>query len=302
MSDFTYAYLVSVEHSGSTLMACLADGHPRISSVGEFGTPFRPTNKCCCGVTFGECDLYNRWQKEAAAEGLDLTIGSLDINLAPGPGDGRRADLFYHLFPNRALDRMRDLLFPPSSALSRHARDAVERSERLARILCRMEGTDVFFDTTKNPLQVRFLARYLRAPLKVVCMIRDGRGVMNSLIEKEKYPPDKAIAVWLWGIRQLERLQRYVPPQDLRVYRLEDFCGTPAEHLKDLFGFLGVDEGVTPDCSDPSRRHVIGNRMRLSFTGEIRKEEGWRERLPPELIRMFEDRAGAVNRGLGYGD
>lgn len=48
--EMTYVYLQSVEHSGSTLIACLVDAHPEVTGVGEFGTPFSPQGNCSCGA------------------------------------------------------------------------------------------------------------------------------------------------------------------------------------------------------------------------------------------------------------
>lgn len=301
-AGMTYVYLHSVEHSGSTLIACLVGAHPEVSGVGEFGTPFSPDGNCSCGATYAACGFWSAWIEEARAQGVDFALGRPGINLLPAPGGGRREDLFYHLFPSGALDRARDLLFPAGSPLARRARAAVDKSERLARILCDMEGSRVFFDSTKNSLQIPFLARHLTSPLKVVSLVRDGRGVMNSLIEKEKYTPEQAVAAWMWGNRNLQRAERYVAPAHLFRVRLEDLCREPEATLRALFHFLEVDPDVRLDYADRSRRHIVGNRMRHVFTGEIRSDESWRGKLSPELLALFERRAGALNRSLGYTD
>jgi hypothetical protein len=93
-----------------------------------------------------------------------------------------------------------------------------------------------------------------------------------------------------------------VPPSQRFRVRLEDLCRRPEETVRDLFRFLEVDPDVKPDYADRTHRHIVGNRMRHAFTGEIRSDESWRAKLSPELLELFERRAGALNRTLGYTD
>jgi len=126
--------------------------------------------------------------------------------------------------------------------------------------------------------------------------------VVNSLIEREHYSAEEAIRIWLWGLRNLERVEKKLPPEQVFSMRMEDLCRAPGETVNALCRFLGVAEGLSLDYTDLSQRHVVGNTMRLKFDGTVRHDEGWRRRLAPEHLALFEARAGAVNRRLGYGD
>jgi hypothetical protein len=189
---------------------------------------------------------------------------------------------------------------------SRHrqrTREAIDKSAQLARILCRMENTDVFLDTTKNPYQVRFLAEYGRGiRLKLICLVRDGRAVVNSLMEKERKTPERAINGWLWCNGMIDRAARYLPAADVFRLKHEDLCKNPKAILADLCSFLGIESDVLYENADKSNRHIIGNFMRNSFNGEIRLDESWRKKLAPDLLRLFERRAGWVNRRCGYSE
>ena len=95
-----------------------------------------------------------------------------------------------------------------------------------------------------------------------------------------------------------------------RVQLLWDVCRIPdfrsssgQEHttlLARIFEFLGV----TPDHPIGDFRatdhHIIGNRMRLSRTSEIRIDERWRAELLPEQIRTVERIAGPELKRYGY--
>src|SRR5262245_36946324 len=84
----TYAYLASVAHSGSTLLASLFSAHPSIATVGEFGATFRPEGRCSCGTTYRECSFWTDWQARAIASGIPFRLGNLGINLAPSQDGG----------------------------------------------------------------------------------------------------------------------------------------------------------------------------------------------------------------------
>lgn len=302
-AQFTYAYLVSAPHSGSTLLACLLAAHPEISSVGEFGSEWpKEELLCSCGRRYEQCDFWREWMSLARREGIDFDVAKPGLNLEPGPQAGFAENVFYHLFPLKAADRVRDLFFG-RAALRLVADQRIERGVRLARLLCQARDTRVFFDSTKNPLQVRFLVRHPGLRLKIVSLIRDGRGVMHSTMKHYRKSADEAIGVWLWSLRNQQRvLDHYMNSADVFQLRLEDFCRDPQIHLRRLLEFLEVSPDAKLDHSDPSARHVTGNTMRLKFDGVIRADESWRSKLSASDLRLFEKRAGLVNRRHGYMD
>jgi hypothetical protein len=300
-SRFTYVYLASVEHSGSTVLACLLAAHPAISSVGEFGSDFPELGRCSCGSAYAECPFWKGWAALAAGDGIDFKIGNPQINLGTRKAGGLRERFFYYQFPWRQLDRLRDWVFGAGDPLHRGAATAIERSVHLAKLLCATEGTSVFLDTTKNPLQIKFLRRYTGVRLKLIALVRDGRGVMNSLVKNEAYSPDQAIASWLWGNRNIERaVAHYMNEADVFRLRLEDLWQDPVNVRRRLFEFLGVDPDVPLDYRDKSRRHIVGNRTRHVFDGSIRADESWRKELSEEHAALFRSRAGWLNRRYGY--
>lgn len=296
-------YLTSVEHSGSTLVACLLGGHPQVMTVGEFGTPFPKNGKCSCGSSYQDCAFWQKWAELAEQNNVPFELGNFDINILPDPAGGFWEDLFYYQFYLKALDRIRDALYLFLPRRNKTAQAKIDKSVKLAKILCDDEGASVFLDTTKNPLQIRFLAQHQQVDLKVICLVRDGRGVMNSLLTKETtYTPESAIDSWLWGIRNMERTQRhYVASSQVYCLKLEELCQHPELKFTELLRFVGVetDEGEF----DYSRvnRHIVGNRMRLSFDGTIKRpDEAWRSELSKENLTLFEAKAGHINRKYGY--
>ncbi|MCG8616073.1 MAG: hypothetical protein MI802_07635, partial [Desulfobacterales bacterium] len=194
-----YVYLTSAPHSGSTLIACLLAAHPMVSTVGEFASPFSPSEKCSCGSSYGTCSFWAEWKQRAADAGIEFDPGKQAINLQPEPGSLMDSFYYYH-FPVPAVAKTRDALFKglfplKSKGFSRRLQTSVD----LAGILCEREKTRIFLDTSKNPFQIRFLSACPDINLKVIFLVRDGRAVMNSLLTKERiYTKESAVETWRW--------------------------------------------------------------------------------------------------------
>jgi hypothetical protein len=302
---FTYAYLLSAPHSGSTLIACLLGAHPQVSTVGEIGTDFNPndpwTEWCGCGHRYVDCPFWKRWGKAAQAEGIDFELGKLNVGIRPSVDGGLFEKIYYYYFAAKVPAWIRDHLYGPLTPWDKRARGRLDKSIRLVQLLCRMEQTRVFFDSTKNPYQARFLSQRSDIKLKLIWLIRDGRGVLNSLIKRHNYVPLVAVRGWMWHNRLAERIiGTYVNPSDVFRLRLEDLCKDVEGTRHALFRFLGVDENVVLDYTDRNHYHLLGNDMRTQFNGTVRSDESWRQELAPENLALFQRLGAPMNAYLGY--
>lgn len=89
-------------------------------------------------------------------------------------------------------------------------------------------------------------------------MIRDGRedipDFLQALkieplrIEKRWWPDFHYVRIGLYH-EQLARYYELFDPGRIKVYLYEDLSGNPLEVVRDLFGFLGVDEDFVPETS-----------------------------------------------------
>ena len=299
-----YVYLCSAPHSGSTLLACLLNAHSQIASVGEFGAPFNPQRlKCACGVMTGECPFWNHWATLARQAGIEFEIGNPQISLGWEPNRTVLTRLYYHQFVWQPMNRLRDSLFPSWTRCEQHASRAIDKSIRLARLLCRIVDKPVFFDSTKNTLQLRFLARRRNIRLKLISLVRDGRGVVNSVIRHYKTPPAKAVQNWIEWMQQQQAATRWLPPADVLHVRLEELWHTPDEQFSRILNFCGVDPIPLSALSfEPTDSHIVGNLMRYTFKGDIKPDYRWKTELDPAALALFERRAGRLNRLLGAAD
>jgi hypothetical protein len=112
IDKLTYIYLHSVEHSGSTLVACILGAHPDITTIGEFSSiNISKKGLCSCGQQYNNCPLWKKWAKLATDREYTFEIGNLGINLQPDHNNDKLEDLYYYNFSLKALDALRDLLF-----------------------------------------------------------------------------------------------------------------------------------------------------------------------------------------------
>ena len=296
-----YVYLLSAPHSGSTLFACVLGCHKDIATVGEFGSDFPYNGRCSCGLQYSECSFWLQIVKKYyELYGETLKIGQFNINLGMYTTSFGE-ELYYHLFPYRFIDEIRDLLMF-FSRYRKKSLDIIDRSIKLAKIIVEKENKKIFFDTTKNPLQIPFLKRHPRVDLKVIYLVRDGRAVTWSLMRTENRSLEKAVDTWLWANKYALRVcKNYLDDKDVYFLRLEDFCNDPASHLSSILQFMDVSENINILPIKESKLHIIGNKMRLSFDGKIRKhDDSWRKNLTKDQLSYFDKKAKKMNEMFGY--
>jgi hypothetical protein len=257
--------------------------------------------RCSCGETMGDCSFWQAWRREAERQGIEFNPGALGVNVLDPSFSSFWDRLYFHQFPYRAIDRARDWMYGPRSPQRKRINAALDKSVQLAKILCDMEGTNVFFDTTKHPDQVRFLARRPQLDFRMISLVRDGRGVMCSLMNRYGFSPERAVNDFVWGNKHRLRSEAYVSDDRIFRLRLEDLCAAPDSTIRALRTFAGIDPDAPADYAQGSR-HIMGNLMRLTFDGVIRQDDSWKTSLTKEHLALFESRAGRLNRSFGYED
>jgi hypothetical protein len=270
--------------------------------VGEFDSVVPADGTCSCGSTYRDCAFWQEWKQASEARGIPFEIGNLDISIGNRHESSFFRDLYYHLFPRPWMDKLRDVPYAFGSTTRLRVEQIIERSVQLARVLCEIHGTQVFFDTSKDALKIPFLHNFGKTDVKMVSLVRDGRGVMNSLIRRENMTPNEAIDTWLYCNRIRVRAGRHLDAKNVFEIKLESLCRDPQTVLRQLFEFCGVNPDATLQPNESSLRHIIGNTMRFKFDGTIKLDEKWRRELTPEHLELFRERAGALNRELGYAD
>jgi hypothetical protein len=162
-------------------------------------------------------------------------------------------------------------------------------------------GVDAIVDSSKSYLQA--VSLYLRRPehVRILLMTRDGRGVLWSNLKRGE---SRTAAIREWRhqyARALPLLERHVPRHHVLRVRYEDLTSTPRNALQTICQFAGLPfEESMLDFRAKTHHVANGNRMRLSTSSRIQRDDEWLTALGPADLEYFERAAGPLNRALGY--
>jgi hypothetical protein len=297
-----YLYILGAGHSGSTLLAMVLGRHPQICTIGEVkALRIGPDAgyHCSCGQPLAACPFWRAMLREIQARvgTAGIAEGATDIRNVPSPY-GRL--LLRPLQRRRTLEWLRDAALCVSPAWRRHLRQVRSLTVTLARAACAVSGKDAFVDSSKNGLQLKYLLEEPALDVRVVRLVRDGRGVSASYRTADGISLAQAAHVWRRSQEESEAIVAALPRDRWMDLRYEQFCAEPDATLSAVYGFLGVDRNAPAVPSATTEQHVLGNdRMRMRPI-HIRLDERWRSILTPADLRVFEEVAGAMNHRLGY--
>jgi hypothetical protein len=281
--------------------------HQRIASVGEIANTNRsdlgdPENyQCSCGKLLKECAFWKKVFIEMKKSYKDFSYNNFNLRLALKDAGFISRLQFFNLRYNFISD-FRDYIYSKIPKYRTKVYSTLKRNIDLAEAILFVTGKDIFFDSSKNALRIKFLRQHLSCEFKVIHLIKDGRGVFDSCKRYRPHWSDRnAIMLWKKANNYIERALSYV--EKANRYRLlyKNLVNNPEYELNKLCEFIGVE--YTPNCLDfrDSDHHIIGNsKMRLGINNKIYNDEKWRESLSTEQIRLFERLSGRMNRRYGY--
>ena len=300
-----WVHLVSCEYSGSTLLSFVLASHPKISSVGELVGWTSPDYKCSCGNIMKECPFWTEVQKKMILKGYDYDFYNAKLNISPYFQKGFLSKTLYYfyfyVFKSPSLERFRDLffrifLYPWYTKIVGIFLEGVQ----LAQSISEVEGSEIFFDATKDHFRLKLLKDFCEAPVKVIHLVRDGKAVVNSFV-KRGHSYQRAINHWVQKNQIVENLKRHFSSSmDFYLLRYEDLCSRPSETLSKISSFLGIEDDFRLSSFNPENYHIIGNSMRLKFDGSIREPKNDTSLLTKRMEKDFELAAHELYRKYGY--
>jgi hypothetical protein len=304
-------FVGGMPRSGSTLFDLMVGQLPNHCDIGELfymwqAGPLR-NQVCSCGEPFADCPF---WQAVG-----DKAFGGWD-----------QVDV------QRVLDLQRRL-DTTAAVLRRRLTPAVGRRKapdglgeyldiwtRLYAAISAVSGAAIVVDSTKRPSTANLLHEAGAIDLRIVHVVRDPRGVVNSWNKQVALPansgprdhlkrraPRQILRRWLTVNLMIAELGRRGVPL-VRV-RYEDLVSQPRAALTAVLELSG--EPVTQEAlafvhddgsiSRGSSHAAAGGRVRLE-TGRLplRLDESWRQALSPRLQRMIRLVAGPLMRRYGY--
>lgn len=298
-------YVVGSSHSGSTLLALLADEHPQIASVGE--TAVKPrirregrtaSQVCSCGATLAGCAF---WQQIFAA----VSSRGVPFGLTRWSTEYRLETRWMHTLLTRETSNW--MLRTAARWAMRHAPFLRARTSRVdaanvafVRAVLELTGRQVFFDTSKLLTRLTHLLEVPEFRVNVVHLVRDVRGVAASA-KRRGESVVTAAQVWLNDQTAATRLLSELPSHRTMRVRYEDLCARPDEQLSRVWRFCGVEPVEVPTRVRAGAHHILGNNMRMHDEIQIRVDDSWRSRLGADDERRVLAVAGGMNEQMGYG-
>ncbi len=308
-------YICAPAHSGSTLLDMLLGGHSEIASLGEFaflGKTIALRELCSCQAPVAECaawaPILDRIQRE---RGTDLRVDPYALwqwDTRAGIRIDRHQQTRAYLFARKlrvAWCAARSSLPAPLSRavpLPPSLDRGVANSLYLYRLVRQEWGVGVVVDSSKNTRQA--LALYERAPeeVRIISLVRDGRGVFRSH-RSRGFSRRTSLGAWSRHVRRmLPLIGRSVDRRHVLSVRYEELVSDPGASLSAICTFL--DRSFEPTMLDLAGgvRHNIGGNVgsRVGREKGVRHDERWRTDLSAEDLAYFERHGGDINRRLGY--
>ncbi len=320
------AYILAASHSGSTLLAMLLGAHQDVCSVGELKiTPHSLGDpeqyRCACGERIQVCPFWMDVRAAMARRGcaFDLADAGTDFRTVRSAYARR---LLRPMHRGRLLEAVRDTGLRCSPTWCAALPRMQYRNTALVRSLCELTGARVVVDSSKIGLRLKYLLRNQELDVKVIRLIRDGRGVALTYMDPARFadaqdptrrgggtgsqssfprlPSKRAAREWRRNNEEAEHVLATLDPARRLEVRYEDLCAHTDKTLDRIFRFLQLDPARAVREFRTVPQHVIGNGMRFDTTSEIRLDERWKSSLSAADCRAFDTVAGELNRRYGY--
>ena len=320
----TLVYISAASHSGSTLSTLLIASHPSLCTIGELkasnlGDPEQ--YRCSCLAAIKSCEFWREISSAMKKRGFDFNIWDANTNFSE-TNNAYAQKFLRPLVRGAGAELIRDSLLSLSPAWTKELREKKQRNLALIESVAEVRDKQFVVDSSKIGLRLKYLLRIKDLNIKVVRIVRDGRGVALTYINPTEFADAKntahrgggfgssraheeltmteAAREWRRSNEEAEALVRRLPASDWITLRYEDICTNTVSELNRVYRFLGVDEVNELPNFREQNKHLIGNGMRLDTDNEIQLDERWRTQLTQQQLTEFDNIAGDLNRHYGY--
>lgn len=297
-------YVTGAGHIGSTILDIVLGNHPRIQGVGELSKLHRSGwsgdagRRCACGSLVAECSFWSRVRRRwAEAVGGDDVARYVELQAC----FERYRDAWSRLLANRQR---------PSTDF----REYLGKTQALYEAIREVSGRPIVVDSSLTPRRAYALTLNPGVELSLIHLVRDGRGVIWSLMKPNKQiltkvykpaPSWRTSKYWVSANLQSAWVFRRVPTARKQLVRYEDFVTRPAEVLQRIGALVGEDlsplgRRVAAEGLLDAGHTVGGSRVRMSSSIQLKADFAWKQQLPSKDRRVFWLMAGWLAQRYGY--
>lgn len=302
----------------------LLGSHAEVCTVGELkftslGDPRR--YRCSCGSLIGSCTFWSAIARSMAERGrpFDVTRAGTHITAGANP---YIAALLRPLHRGRLMELARDGALALSPSWRRHLGRFHSVNQALIESLSEQSGARVIVDSSKVAIRLKYLLRNPGLDVRVIRLVRDGRGVALTYTdpaayadasdprfrgggygggrERERLSLKEAAHEWRRSNEEADAILARVDAARQITVAYEELCADTEGTLARLWTFLGLRPDGAVRNWRTRAHHLIGNGMRFDTTDEVRLDDRWKEALGATALATFDSEAGALNRRLGY--
>lgn len=295
-------YIMGHSRSGSTLLDMVLSNAPSVFGAGELCNLIEAMDVwhgyCACGIVSPQCPLWSKvrqlWGSNAGRVGEDYA------------GLQARFERLRH-YPVRLRRYRRDPLMERYAARTRALFDAIAYAS----------GSNVVVDSSKLPVRALALMQVSGLDVRVIHLVRDVRGVANSLLKSWAADPAAGIAAAQSGqsmtrvamewmvINAVANRVRARLREHAMLVRYEDLVADPVQTLRRISACSGVDfsaVGAKLEQGMPLRaEHAIeGNRLRLQKQVVLELDVRWHTELSKSAQHGLALLTAPVGMGYGY--
>jgi hypothetical protein len=250
---------------------------------------------------------------------FDVTNAGTDLRSGASPFVRR---LLRPLHRGPVFEFLRDTALAFSPIWRRSLPRIQALNEALMASVLERAGRAVIVDSSKVGLRLKYLLRNPALDVRVIRLVRDGRGVALTYMDPGRFADARdpnlrgggtgasprptrismaeAAREWRRSNEEAEAIVSRLDRSQWITVQYERLCSDPDGTLRRLDRFLGVAERKPLADFRSGWHHVIGNGMRLDSSSAIELDERWKSELSEADLRVFDAVAGAMDRRLGY--
>jgi hypothetical protein len=302
----------------------LLGAHPEACTVGELkGVRENPQSyRCSCGALIRECGFWLRINAAMARRGLNFAITEAGTNIQ-NVGHWYLRRLLDPLHRPPVLEFIRDAFLSALPAWHSHLRNVQCRNAALVGALLEESGAKIVIDSSKVGLRLKYLLCNPDLNVRVLRLIRDGRGVAlthtnpaqfadaaepglrsggSGLVRPDfRLPIHEAALLWRRSNEEADCVTASLGKSVCMEVRYEQLCQHPDETLQSICRFLEISPmPIGNNFRQRKLQHIVGNGMRFDTSSEIRLDERWKTQLSENDLKVFNRLSGGLNRKYGY--
>ena len=297
--DFQLVYILGAGHSGSTLLNLILNGHSKIiglSEIHQIGRYVRKkSDRRQLKTNFWQ-DVTERYQ---IATGTPLTSINIHWKKAPIWGDinltKKKSNIASTLLDEITCRRK------IRNCKAQEFTDWTQQNQVLFSCIAEQSGAKILIDSSKHWQRLSLLNKSRCFKIKVIHLVRDGRGVVNSY--NRKFGSfNAALYKWLRNAILPCYVRREFEQSNWLRLHYEELASQPETTLRKLCDFLQID--YEPQMLHYRQHPNIGLRGNFGVNNrqdeKIILDQKWKRELSSVNLVKFTLFGGWLNTYYGY--